>query len=795
MAISSNLAGVARVAFSAETGEFNRDVAVAEARYKSATQGMSDGSIRLQLAQERLRRALAKGPAAYQSIARAELAVRRETAALNGELTKHSKRLDENERAIGRFSRGALAGSGLMRGLGRSVAFASSAFLGGAGLLYVLKSAIEAGREEAAALARTRNALADVKLSWKTNGKAIDENATKLSDLSGFTKSDVLGSFSLLVRSTKDVTEAMKLNALAIDVARARNISLETTTKLITRASQGQARGLAALGVSVHKGETAMQLLAAITEKYHGAAAAVTNPQERFNAALHNTEAAIGTALLPTVNTYLGKAADWLSSSRNQEKIQRDVTKAVATTSHAVRGLAGVLKSVKAAIDPVVKAMGGIERTAKAAMILGLVVYVRRAATSFGLISAASGLTRTKVIADAEAMEVALDAATRPRNIVITTTGGAGGAAGAAGAAGAGAAGAGAAAGGAGRLISRIFRGKGGTSMVERINQYGVKSVAPLVEAGVPAAAGGVLGALGGFAVFGVGASGGGVEQREPLALLYKNGKWYLDYGNGGRIQVTEAQATKYNARAVLAAKGLLYKGKTGKGSTFGTTPLPARTGGSTGGGGGSGDGLSRLQRLQLAVGDAENTKGVQDDLKANRALEAYYANIVKNGKLHGDDLFKARQDLQNQQQRVQSIEDGIASDRQQAAEKAAAKRKDAAGKLAATHKAAAAYRKKNIDAVRKALDTNVGPYANTSQGFANKKPVGSGLDGKASKTAAQDFAKLSFEFLNQLQGVTNQYSPNVTVNQNFATPTPDQHRETIYMRKAVESSYQTHGF
>src|SRR5438045_1107533 len=51
-----------------------------------------------------------------------------------------SPALGRAEQSIGRASRGALAGSGVLRGLGRSVAFASTAFLGGAGLVYALRS-------------------------------------------------------------------------------------------------------------------------------------------------------------------------------------------------------------------------------------------------------------------------------------------------------------------------------------------------------------------------------------------------------------------------------------------------------------------------------------------------------------------------------------------------------------------------------------------------------------------------------------------------------------------------------
>ena len=73
-----SLASVARVAFEATgTGEVARDVAQLEARYTSSMKDMSDGAIKLQLAEDRLQRQLRRGPSNYAALARAELGVRR----------------------------------------------------------------------------------------------------------------------------------------------------------------------------------------------------------------------------------------------------------------------------------------------------------------------------------------------------------------------------------------------------------------------------------------------------------------------------------------------------------------------------------------------------------------------------------------------------------------------------------------------------------------------------------------------------------------------------------------------
>jgi hypothetical protein len=125
MAISSNLAGVARVAFEATgVSDFVQDSDRAERAYVGATAHISDGAIKLELATERLRRSLAKGPAAANQQARALLGVRRAEAEVAAEANRSTVAFDRQERTLNRLGRGAVAGSGVFHGLGRSIAFA-----------------------------------------------------------------------------------------------------------------------------------------------------------------------------------------------------------------------------------------------------------------------------------------------------------------------------------------------------------------------------------------------------------------------------------------------------------------------------------------------------------------------------------------------------------------------------------------------------------------------------------------------------------------------------------------------
>ena len=88
---------------------------------------------------------------------------------------------------MGRFSRGAIAGSGALSGLGRSVAFASSAFLGGAGLIYAFRTVTKAAKESQVVQVRLAQAVRNGGQSWVEHRRQIRAVLEEQSRLSSFT--------------------------------------------------------------------------------------------------------------------------------------------------------------------------------------------------------------------------------------------------------------------------------------------------------------------------------------------------------------------------------------------------------------------------------------------------------------------------------------------------------------------------------------------------------------------------------------------------------------------------------
>ena len=74
--------------------------------------------------------------------------------------------------------------------------------------------------------------------------------------------------------ATKNVSEAMKVNQAAMDLARAKNIDLATATNQVILAMNGQGRALATYGIQIKDGLSGMQALQAVQGAVNGQAQA-----------------------------------------------------------------------------------------------------------------------------------------------------------------------------------------------------------------------------------------------------------------------------------------------------------------------------------------------------------------------------------------------------------------------------------------------------------------------------------------------------------------------------------------
>lgn len=287
-----------------------------------------------------------------------------------GVTVRESRRLSSSagtlERDFSRLGRGAIYGTGAFHGLGRSMLYAGGSLLAGAGLIQGLKSTVSAATTSRAALGQLQTAVRDAGVSYSAYRGQIDE-ALKSQQNLGFSEAESARAFSTLIRGSHDVGKAIKEQGLAADIARGKNIPLGVAANAVARAYGGQTGALRRLVPSIHAGVSATEAIREATVAFGGASVkwskSAAGEQARLSVAIERTKITIGTALLPTVTALSAKLADWLSQSKNQERIQRDVTQAVHAGATAVKVLREAFQIVAPVVKTVSGALGGLKHT------------------------------------------------------------------------------------------------------------------------------------------------------------------------------------------------------------------------------------------------------------------------------------------------------------------------------------------------------------------------------------------------------------------------------------------------
>jgi hypothetical protein len=141
-------------------------------------------------------------------------------------------------------------------GKAAAAAFAAAGVAAAAYAGKLLIDGVKSAIADEAAQAKLATTLENVTGATNAQIAAVESQITKTSLLTGLTDDELRPSFERFVRATKDADEALKLQAIAIDVAAGSGKSLEAVTNAMSKAAEGNAGSLAKLGV----GLTAAQL-------------------------------------------------------------------------------------------------------------------------------------------------------------------------------------------------------------------------------------------------------------------------------------------------------------------------------------------------------------------------------------------------------------------------------------------------------------------------------------------------------------------------------------------------------
>lgn len=290
-----------------------------------------------------------------------------------------SKSTQNFERGLGRGARGAVAASVSFRGLGRSIAYASSAFVGVYGFTSAIRNSITEAENSVKAHASLAAALKQIGKTTDTALPSVNRWAQSQARF-GVSANDAIKGLSRLVIITGSVSKAMRGYTAALEISKATGKSLQAVQLAVAKALNGQTTALARYIGKIPKGTSSQELLNMVMRKFGGQAAANTDAVDKFHAAIVNLETAVGGALHPTIEKIADQLTRWLENSRNQVRVQRDVTR-------AVHDLVAILKDAKGVIEGVDKVTGSFKHTLELLVGLKIASGIAGLAGSFGLLS------------------------------------------------------------------------------------------------------------------------------------------------------------------------------------------------------------------------------------------------------------------------------------------------------------------------------------------------------------------------------------------------------------------------
>lgn len=510
-----------------------------------------------------------------------------------GKASVSAKKFDKS---LGSSVRGATAGSGVFRGLGRSLAFASGGFLAFAGVSSTLRSAIE-GAEN---LKKAQDALS---VAVQHTGGDVTKLVPRYTAIAksaqqfGVNQADATTALNRATVLTGDAAKAQRAYEEALVISKATGKDFNSVLTATAKGQEGITTSLQRYGIELKKGTPGQEQFNRVMARFQGQARANTSEIDRFRATWQNTEAILGNALLPTLNKILSRFSSWLTRMQRSGKLQRDVNRVTKDAGHIFNVLAGAVRAVD-------RATGSFKNTLELLLTLKLV-----SATSKWL-GGLNALTGTAGGGGLRGSEVA-----------------------------------------AARLLTKLRALAGlGVITVEVllfehfIQKYGLKNTIhaglnPTDSLGKDVASDQTITVNGKTYPIGTGAA---------YAALVKAGAHLPPIGRVTAAQEIRAAKALGGSSSIPASEvphrhprrhgGSGGTGAGGSGQPPATHPAHASAATSTT--------FSLPFKLQLAEAKASATKTLKDDLKVAREERAYILKQIRSHKLHGQKLIQAYQAL-----------------------------------------------------------------------------------------------------------------------------------------------------
>jgi hypothetical protein len=299
---------------------------------------------------------------------------------------------------LNKLTRGALAGSGVFSSMGRSLAFASSAFIGFSVGGLALSTSIKDAETFDSSLRSVDATLTKMRVNVRTFNPQLEKWAQDQQRL-GVSTIDATKGFATLIAFTHNATTARQAYTAALEISRVTGRSLSSVELAAAKATQGQTSALARYIGTIPKGTTFQEEFNRVQAKFGGQALANTTASDRFSAALTNLETDLGVALLPTFDRLVNHFSAWLSKMEQSGRLQRDFNEVVRDSGYVFHTLGDVISHV----DDVT---GSFLHTVELLLALELASKLRGIAVAWGLVGTAAteaGAAQTAALAETAA--------------------------------------------------------------------------------------------------------------------------------------------------------------------------------------------------------------------------------------------------------------------------------------------------------------------------------------------------------------------------------------------------------
>jgi hypothetical protein len=214
---------------------------------------------------------------------------------------------------------------GKKAGLAFAAAGVAAAAYAGKLLIDGVKSAIA----DEAAQTKLATTLENVTGATNAQIKAVEAQILKTSLLTGKTDDELRPSLDRLLRSTKDVEQAQRLQAIALDISAGSGKSLEAVSNALAKAAEGQNTALGKLGVGISAAELKTMSFEEITAKLAGTFEGQASKQAdtfqgkmlRLNVAFDEAKETVGSyvlsALTPLLENFVNKGIPAVTNFAN----------------------------------------------------------------------------------------------------------------------------------------------------------------------------------------------------------------------------------------------------------------------------------------------------------------------------------------------------------------------------------------------------------------------------------------------------------------------------------------------